>query len=199
MKRFFTKKTILIASAALLLMVTVGVTLAYVFTQTQPVENKFQPSKVQCAVVEKEGEPVEGGNVNTGSVKEKVQIKNTGNTDAYIRVALVINWVNADGSRVWATAPKESEYTITFNNTDWFKGSDGYYYCKTSIAPGNLTPVLIERAQLKENVTPPVGTDGTQYYFSIEVVASAIQANPTSTVKDKWGVTVDSNGNLVSK
>ena len=51
MKKYINRKSILITSVALLLLVAVGTTIAYVFTKTDPVENKFDPSKVSCAVV----------------------------------------------------------------------------------------------------------------------------------------------------
>jgi UDP-2-acetamido-3-amino-2,3-dideoxy-glucuronate N-acetyltransferase len=60
----------------LLVAVTVSVTLAVVFTKTEPVENVFDPSKVACAVVENGGEPISGSLVNTGNSKDNVKIQN---------------------------------------------------------------------------------------------------------------------------
>lgn len=198
MKKFINKKFIVVTALALLLFVTVGSTLAYIFTKTEPVENKFDPSKVSCAVVENGNDPVSSGNVPVSS-KTNVQIKNTGDTDAYIRVAVVVNWMSADGTRVWATKPVEgTEYTISYaTNTGWVKGSDGYWYYTKSVPPtggSNLTGILIEMATQK--IDGPKGTDGTQYHLSIEIVASAIQAKPTSVVTSQWGVTVANDGTI---
>ena len=201
------KRRIIAAVAlALALLCTVGGTLAYVFMSTDPVENVFQPSTVTTAVVEDGGTPVVGSNANTGTIKEKVQIKNTGDTDAYIRVAVVVNWADATGTRVWAQKPvacthganctsDACEYRITYDlNNGWFLGSDGYYYYNKSVAPGALTNNLITVAnQLKD---APKGADNTQYYLSIEIVASGIQSTPTSVVKDQWGVTVANDGTI---
>ena len=200
MKKYINRKSILITSVALLLLVAVGTTLAYVFTKTEPVENKFNPSKVSCAVVENGNLSENTANVvQTGKSKTNVQIKNTGDTDAYIRVAVVVNWMSADGTRVWATKPVEgTEYTISYaTNTGWVKGSDGYWYYTKSVPPtggSNLTGILIEMATQK--IDGPKGTDGTQYHLSIEIVASAIQAKPTSVVTSQWGVTVANDGTI---
>ena len=205
MKNHITKKTIAIISLALLILITVGTTLALVFTNTNPVENTFKPSKVSCAVVEGTNAPVENGTVDTGTVKQDVTIKNTGDTDAFIRVAVVVNWMSADRTKVWAVDPVlaqyatdlKGEYFIEFNtNSNWIQGADGYWYYTKSVAPGASTPNLINTAYLMNGVTGPKGTDGMQYYLSIEIVASAIQSTPTDVVIDEWGVTVNSNGEI---
>lgn len=194
MKKYINRKSILITSVALLLLVAVGTTIAYVFTKTDPVENKFDPSKVSCAVVENGNDPVSSDNVPVSS-KTNVQIKNTGDTDAYIRVAVVVNWMSADGSKVWATKPVKStdgingDYKITYNLNDngWIDGGDGYYYYTQPVAKSALTDILITSAtQLTQK--GPVGTDNTQYYLSIEIVASAIQSNGmgANSAKDAW-------------
>lgn len=202
MKRYINKKSIIITSVILLLLVAVGTTLAYVFTETEPVENTFIPSRVSCAVVENGKEPVSGSLVNISDSKNNVQIQNTGDTDAYIRVAVTVNWMNADGTRVWAQKPiQNTDYTITYNlsKDGWFDGGDGFYYYSKAVSPtspNNLTEILISNAALMSGVTAPVGTDNTQYYLSIEIVASAIQSTPASTVSDQWGVTVSDDGTI---
>lgn len=193
MKKYINKKSIIIASVMLLLLATVGTTLAYIFTETKPVENTFNPSKVSCAVVENNGTPVTGSVTDTGNVKENVQIKNTGDTDAYIRVAVVVNWMDEAGTKVWATKPVEGadgDYTITYNlSNGWFDGGDGFYYYSKTISPEELTTILINEA--KQLKSAPQTPDGIQYYLSIEIVASAIQSTPETVVAEQWGVTVN--------
>ena len=197
MKKYINKKSIIIASVMLLLLVAVGTTIAYIFTETEPVENTFNPSKVSCAVVENGYEPVSGEIQNISDIKSNVQIKNTGDTDAYIRVEVVVNWASADGSCVWAQKPADNDYEITYNlNGDWFDGGDGFYYYSKTISPEELTTILINEAkQLKSAPHPP---DGIQYYLSIEIVASAIQSTPETVVENHWGVTVE-NGVITQK
>lgn len=174
----------------LLLLATVGTTLAYIFTETKPVENTFNPSKVSCAVVENGYEPVSGEIQNISDIKSNVQIKNIGDTDAYIRVAVVVNWASADGSCVWAQKPADNDYEITYNlNGDWFDGGDGFYYYSKTISPEELTTILINEA--KQLKSAPQTPDGIQYYLSIEIVASAIQSTPETVVENHWGVTVE--------
>ena len=193
MRKYINKKSILITSVALLLLVAVGTSLAYVFTKTDPVENKFDPSKVSCAVVEvvEKGDSSENtaNVVQTGKSKTNVQIKNTGDTDAYIRAAVVVNWMNEDGTRAWAAKPVQgADYSISYNLNDngWVDGGDGYYYYTQPVDPGDMTNILITSAT--QNATGPKGTDGTQYYLSIEIVASAIQADGmgAASAKDAW-------------
>lgn len=206
MKKFLNKKTILITCISLLLIVGIGSTVAYVIAKTALVKNTFKPTDVSCKVYADGGITEISGASMSAQIINDVQIKNTGNTDAYIRVALVVNWSYIDSSsktHVWAHPPQEGDdgdYTLDLNlaeSDDWFKGSDGFYYCKKPISATEMTSVLLNSVNVnKENA--PVGTDGTRYYFSIEIVASAIQANPDSVVQDHWGVTVENN-NIVSK
>ena len=199
MKKFFNKKFIVITAVALLLLVTVGSTLAYIFTMTDPVENTFTPSKVSCAVVENNNPDENRADIVPNvSIKTNVQIKNTGDTDAYIRVAVVVNWMSTDGTKVWASKPVENtDYTIRYaENTGWEKGSDGYWYYTKPVPPtegSNLTDILINEAKVLE----PAPLDG--YYLSIEIVASALQAKPASVVTSQWGVTVANDGSISKK
>ena len=200
MKKYISKKIILFASVALLLSVSVGTTLAYVFTNSGPIKNIFKPSKVSCAVVENGGNPVSGAvTLITGNLKKNVQIKNTGDTDAYIRVAVVVNWASEDGSKIWAQKPVVgSDYTITYDlSNGWIDGGDGFFYYSKAVSPDSSTSVLIKNAGLESRVTAPTGTDSTQYYFSIEIVASAIQ--PTAEAVKAWSdgvVSIGTNGDL---
>lgn len=198
MKKNTKKITIMITSLVLLLLVAVGTTLAYIFTKTEPVENTFKPSKVSCAVVENGSATENAGNIVTISTnKTDVRIKNTGDTDAYIRVAVVVNWASEDGTKVWATKPVlNTDYTITYaTGTGWEPGADGYYYYTKSVAPGTLTKILISQAD-KLQTAPPEG-----YYLSIEIVASAIQSKPDHVVGQQWSseaVTVTGNNGTLT-
>lgn len=203
MKKNMKKKALLTVSVALLLLVAVGTTLAYIFANTNPVENTFTPSKVSCAVVENNGSQVSGEIQNTGNSKSNVKIKNTGDTDAYIRVAVVANWMSADGSSIWAQKPiEDTDYTVTLASaTGWIRGADGYYYYGKDVSPNNLTDILITEAKLKDGVVAPKGTDGAQYYLSLEIVASAIQSKPDYVVENEWSnemVSVDSNNGTLT-
>jgi hypothetical protein len=91
-------------------------------------------------------------------------VQNTGDTTAYIRAAVVVNWVN-DAGHVYAKAPT---YTVTPENTNWVLGSDGYYYYIKSVKAGAVIP---EKLTVTVSSATPDG-----HTLQVEVVASAIQA-----------------------
>jgi len=181
-----TKKrlTILLVSLSLILVVGVGVTLAYVFASTGDVVNTFTPSKVACAVIENDDStPHYSDTVNVPS-KSNVQIKNTGDTDAYIRAAIIVTWKNEAGI-VWAQKPVLGiDYSLDLGNAWAWNAADNYYYYANAVKPEYTTPVLIKSAIQKKS--GPVGTDGSQYYLSIEIVASAIQSNLGNDAQSAW-------------
>ena len=182
----------------LILICTVGGTLAYVFTHSGSVENTFTPSKVTTAVVENvngeetERAPVDGGAVEKINTKSNVKIKNTGETEAYIRATVVVTWKkiemvgNQEVVHVYAMAP-----TCDFNSaTNWIAGADGYYYYNEQVAPGQTTAELI-KGEPRVTGTAPEG-----YFLSVEIVASGIQSTPDSVVSAEWdNDKVDVTGN----
>ena len=159
---------LVIAVAALVCALGAAGAVAFLIDTTNPVENAFVPSKVTCAVKEP-------GWTDGDSVKENVSVTNTSNIPAYIRVALVANYADADGN----LSPVNPAYTLRWNETDWYRAADGYYYCKNAVAPGADTPVLI-RSCSAEGV--PAG-----YHFELQVIASAIQSAPFDAVSEAWG------------
>lgn len=175
------RAVVLLVSLVVLAVASVGATLAYLIAATDPVENTFTPARVSCDVVES----------FENNVKEDVRIQNTGNTEAFIRAAVVVTWKN-DKGEIYAATPQEvTDYTITFNsNNDWVEGDDGFWYHLTEIAPcthvedqehdGCMTEVLI-------NYCSPVdGRAPNEYYLSVEIIASAIQSAPNSVVAKEW-------------
>jgi len=162
------KAAVLIIAVLLLLGAAVGSTVAFLTTQTKPVENSFEYAKVSCEV--------------TGS-KENVQIKNTGNTAAYIRATYVVTW--RDGNRnVAVSVPDGYSYTLTENlGSYWNKGADGYFYYSLPVSPGSST----EERPLDCAVTYP---ENPEYTLSVEVLAEAIQSEPAEAVQQAWGATI---------
>ena len=156
------KKTILmLATMVLLLTVTVGSTIAYLVTSSGPVENKFTPAYVTSEVIE------EGWN-DGDSEKKDVTIKNTGNTSAYIRAAIVITWKDKDNHTMPIVPEVNVDYTIDINTTDWTLSGD-YYYYKAAVAPDDTTTNLINSC-----VSTGKYTDGRK--LCVEVIGSAIQS-----------------------
>lgn len=163
MKRMRKTKTILVLAAVVLMLAcTVGGTLAFLITKTDSVTNTFDPGKVTCAVEES----------FDGTTKSSVKIKNTGNTDAWIRATVVANWVVGSGSDAKVVAPWTG--SITYNSTNWDEVGD-YYYYKTTVASGQTTENL-----LSKDFTPgkaPV----TGAHLEMTIVCQAVQTFPGVT------------------
>ena len=172
------KLAILFIAVVMLIGAVVGSTVAFLVTQTDPVENKFTYASVSCAVSE----------TFKGATKEKVQIQNTGTTDAYIRATYVVSWLNKDGSIApvpQGTTPDGYILSISENpNNAWTKGTDGYFYYLTPVAPGGLT----DGSLVNCTVTYPQGVE-PEYILSVEILATAVQSTPAKAVREAWGVT----------
>lgn len=172
------KLAILFIAVVMLIGAVVGSTVAFLVTKTAPVENKFTYASVSCTVSES----------FNGTTKEKVQIQNTGTTDAYIRATYVVSWLNKDGSI--APVPQETTpdgYILSISenpNNAWTKGTDGYFYYLTPVAPGGLT----DGSLVNCTVTYPQGVE-PEYILSVEILATAVQSTPANAVTEAWGVT----------
>ena len=166
-----TKKPVALVALLVLLCCTVAGTLAYLVTNTDPVTNTFTPAHVSTAVDE----------TFKNGVKSDVKIQNTGNIDAYIRAAVIINWADENGN-VSATPVKATDYTITWTKEGWVE-HNGYYYYTAPVAAGALTGELFTDCKLAEKVTPPEG-----YNLQVTILADGIQAEPIDAVKQAWGV-----------
>ncbi len=185
----------MLLALSLVLLGALGVqgTLALLTTSTDALPNTFTPTKVPNQVVE----TLENG------VKKDVKIQNTGNIDAYIRAAVVVNWVDEAGN-VYAIAPKvNQDYEIVFDlENGWFLGSDGFYYYSKSVKPKDLTSVLIASCQMASGAAQPEG-----YSLSVQIMGQSIQAKGGSVgtdglyvpaVTQAWGISVNENGDLIA-
>ena len=143
----------------LILVCTVGGTVAYLVTHTDPVVNTFTPGEVSCQVEEK----FEGNNVKTEAV-----VKNTGNVPACIRVAVVANTIDAQGN----ITGMETLPAGWLNTEDWTKSGDFYYY-KGVVQPGDVTDNLLNA---------DINLEGIQ----VTILASAIQSMPDDAVNKAW-------------
>lgn len=164
----------LLLSMVLLVTVAIGGTLAYLVTQDEPITNTFTPSFVTCKVTETFDE-------DSGEKKE-VNVQNTGDTDAYIRVRLVTYRTNAAGQHIGGTATIP-EFTP---GTNWVKYGDYYYYTlpvKPTEKP--TTDLISSSITLNQNYADSDG--GNQ---AIDVMAEAIQSGPAEAVGTAWGVSI---------
>lgn len=174
-KRKHTKWRTTLLSIFLILSLAVSGTLAYIVARTDNVNNQFEPSYVTCQV-----------NANNDN---SFDVTNTGDVNALIRAAIVVNWMDEKGN-VRGIAPTASDYTLSVNTADWWKDdTTGYYYYKDFVVSGGLTDDLITAYGLAANATVPAG-----YQLSVEVVAEAIQADGDTDIgnvpayQDAWGI-----------
>lgn len=177
-KSFVEKNKIASIIVALFLFIGIATPITYAYLQdnTSEVVNTFTPGKVATVIEE----------TFDGSEKKDVKIENTENVPAYLRAAIIVNWVDADGDYAAEVPVLDEDYEIVINNTDWFE-KDGYYYHKTAVDPGKSTSVLI-------NIAKPL-KEKEDYSLSIEILGSGIQAMPDQAVEETWDVQVI-NGQL---
>ena len=164
------KSSALIIALALILVLAVGGTVAYIFTHTGPVINTFTPADAKITVDEQ----------TSDNQKTSITVvNNSTGVPVYIRVALVANMIDGAGNVTGAADVP----TFTLGD-DWKEGSDGYYYYTKAVPVGGSTGNLLKSPMtLSENM-------------QVVVLADAIQAEPTTAVTQAWGVTVDSNGSI---
>ena len=79
---------VVLAALLVLVLGIVGTTLAWLTDKTKDLTNTFEYAKVSCEVLE----------TVTQTTKSDVRIKNTGNTDAYIRATYVVTIRDYNGN-----------------------------------------------------------------------------------------------------
>ena len=171
------RTAVLLIAVILLISTAVGSTVAFLATKTEPVENSFEYANVSCKVTQ---------NCDTdGSI---VQVKITGTISAYIRAAVVANWMDVNGD-IAALDPEGYGYDPTCSSDSWARGADGFFYYLSPVAPGASTEGIL----LACTVICPEPPEGT---LSVEVLAEAIQSTPASAVNEAWSAAVDGDGKL---
>lgn len=144
----------------------IGGTWALLSASTSKVDNEFTPGKVTCEIPE----------IVEDNVKKSVKVKNTGNTDAYIRAAVIGNTVDDEGGITGAMSDLD-EY---FAGKGWVKDGNYYYWTKP-VAPGKTTEELLKSGKT-------IDLEGLQ----VTILAEAIQAKGTDgsskAVVSAWGV-----------
>ncbi len=179
MKRIFNgsggRKAALILSLCLIFALAVGTTVALLVAHTNAVTNTFTAAKSEIKINE---------NVENGK-KSSIQVENIGTATSYVRVKLVMNWVDGNEKVVSGGSLPMVEL-----NTDdgWFEQGGIYYYTKP-VAPQDLTSNLLKSAI--EQTNAPKGC-----HLEVTVLAESIQAAPSSAVTTAWGVNVDADSNL---
>jgi len=167
MKNMKTKNLLLLISVAVLLLGAVGATVAYLTTQTTPIENTFTPSEVGVSVTDR---------VN-GLTKSNVVITNDSDFPVYMRAAIVANWCKDDeNGKPYVVAPW-NDYGKIDPSAGWSREEDGYYYYSGKVPAGEGKPLFASYTASN----PPEGA-----YLKMDIIAQVIQAEPTDAVEEAW-------------
>ena len=174
------RATAMLLATVMLFALAVGGTIAWLTDKDRSLVNTFDPSKVTCEVQEK----------FDGKVKSDVNVKNTGDIDAFIRVKLVTYRTNDAGQHIGGTAALP-QFTLGANWVEY----NGYYYYTLPVAPGDKPATkLTDSMTLTENYD-----DADGGHQSIDVMAEAIQSVPEAAVKAAWGTgfSIGTDGSLI--
>ena len=165
----FSKKSLCIiaASAMIVVIAAVGVTIAYLTDKSPEVKNTFTPSKVETDIDEN----------FDGAVKENVKIINQGDINAYIRAKIVINWVKKGTNEVLPAS--SGDYEMVMGSDKWKKIDDIYYYTEKVPAKGTTENLI-------NSCKPIVKKDG--YVLNVTILAEGIQAEPDTAIKEAWKI-----------
>lgn len=173
MERTSARRLMILAATVLILTFgTIAGTIAYITTQTEKVENTFVPAEISTEIDEE----------FDGTEKTEIVVKNSSDTDVYIRVKLVSYRVDDSGNVIGGKAPiKDFEL-----NENWFE-DNGIYYYKLPVAKDAATNDLLAEGK---SIVLSQYTDADGGKQVIEVMAEAIQATPKDAVKTAWGESI---------
>ncbi|MDY5485105.1 MAG: hypothetical protein SPF91_13230 [Clostridium sp.] len=126
-----------------------------------------------------------------GNKKENVAFKNDGSSSVFLRVAYSEYWEKGEGNdrKILPNTMKddsgaeisaaEKVWSENWKNSEkWIHCSDGWSYYKTSLSPGESTPVILISAQPRTSDLPEE-YQGANYhlYFKAEVVQCSDESN----------------------
>lgn len=170
--------TAIVMATVLLLALAIGGTVAWLSTNDKPITNTFTPSKVACEVTES----------FNGTVKSNVNVKNTGDIDAFIRVKLVTYRTNEKDQHIGGTAALPP-----FDLGDNWVEYNGYYYYTKPVEPNQMPAADLTKSSmtLKGNYD-----DADGGHQAIDVMAEAIQSVPEDAVQEAWGLSINPDGSL---
>lgn len=178
------KRKLLILSVLAICIATLAAgTLAY-FTSEGKAHNVITTGGVEITVQEwadegktKPFEDLTGVMPNT-TVTKIAEVKNTGASDAWVRVKVEKN-IKLQGEG----KPDTGLVELTLNTADWTE-KDGYYYYTKVLKPGEVTAPIFTAVTFK----PDMGNEYQNATATVDVTAQAVQtANNGATVMDAQG------------
>ena len=189
------KKILVVAMLAVFASIAATGTLAY-FTAEESAVNVITSGGIGIEIVEKTMAdsgaevdfPEEGiSNVMPGTSASKiVRIKNTGKSDAWIRVKMESTIVSADGQELPIEIGETAKEPVMECEIleGWSDGGDGYYYYNEPVGPEGFTKELIDTVKFN----PAMGNEYQGCTANITISAQAVQtANNGASVTDAKG------------
>ena len=184
------RKILVVLLVITALFTSIGSAGAYMRKQTEVVSSVYVPGTVACKVHETLNDEE--------TQKNSIQVENTGNITAYLRVRLVTYWVDNHGDIVFKES-KTLKDDVKYDNENWIRATteDVFYYKypvmaeddnSTSDKKENMTLELLKEPIVLEHSSQ----DNTRQV--VEVFAEAIQSLPIDAVTSAWPVTVASDG-----
>ena len=166
------KRKLLILSVLAICIATLTTgTLAF-FTSEGRAHNVITTGGVKIAVQEWADEDKEnlfqnlGGIMPSMTVTKIAEIKNTGASDAWIRVKVEKN-IQLQG----AGTPNTDLVELNLNDTDWELGQDGYYYYNQALKPNAVTEPIFTTVTFDA----AMGNEYQKATASVDVFAQAVQ------------------------
>lgn len=135
-----------------------------------------------------------------GTTKTNVKVKNTGEVNAYIRIAVVANWINKTAGdnygkvvrycKDWMTAGTLTGKNWGSSTEDWALGNDGWFYYKKAVAPEKETKALF--TSYKSGAAPMAGVA-----LDMEIIVQAVEYDSEAAkAKAAWGSNVPLTSDL---
>lgn len=167
------KRKLLILSVLAICIATLTTgTLAF-FTSEGRAHNVITTGGVKIAVQEWADEDKEkpfqnlGGIMPSMTVTKIAEIKNTGASDAWIRVKVDKNILLQGGG-----TPENTDLVqLDLNQNDWTLGNDGYYYYNQALAPNTVTEPIFTTVTFDA----AMGNEYQKATASVDVFAQAVQ------------------------
>lgn len=176
-EKHFAKMLISAISLMLILCFGIGGTLAFLATKTNSIKNTFTAAVVKEEIDES----------FDGTQKTSITVKNTGDTEVYVRVKLISYRVDAEDKKTVIAGDAAIDESFELGD-NWIKYEGCYYYKYPLdvLGDGNVTSNLLKTPITLKDYTEIEGDDigGIQV---IEVLSEAIQALPKTAVIEAWG------------
>lgn len=167
------KEFVLLVSVFVMIAGVVGGTIAYLTSQSGAITNTFDMATVDCEI--------------QGSGAQYT-VKNISNIDAHIRAAVFVTWQDENGNIYGQT---NTGFAVSAGD-GWQSGRDGYYYSQNTVKAGQTVPgdLYVNTSDLEQSIEDE---KGKTYNLKVEVIAEAIQSEPTKAIQEAWGYTPSNN------